>query len=41
MLPEGTVAEMAFSTTEFMKPEELLASLQDYDLYVLWMPLYR
>lgn len=39
-LPEGTVGELAFSTTSFMEPEELLEKLSDYDLDVLWMPLY-
>ncbi|WP_421382083.1 anti sigma factor C-terminal domain-containing protein [Bacillus salacetis] len=37
---EGTVAEMAFSTTEFMEPIELQKTLENYDLQVLWMPLY-
>ncbi|PWW31175.1 sigma factor regulator [Cytobacillus oceanisediminis] len=37
---EGTVAELAFSTKSFMKPEELLEVLKPYDLEVLWMPLY-
>lgn len=40
MLPEGTVAELAFSTTDFMKSTQLIESLRDYDLHVLWMPLY-
>ncbi|WP_164669665.1 anti-sigma factor [Virgibacillus doumboii] len=39
-LPEGTVGELAFSTTSFMESEELIESLQDYDIHVLWMPLY-
>ncbi|UOQ84721.1 anti-sigma factor [Gracilibacillus salinarum] len=39
-LPEGTVGELAFSTTDFMKAEQLIQSLADYDLRVLWMPLY-
>jgi hypothetical protein len=37
---EGTVANLAFSTTTFLKPEELLDRLKDYDVDVLWMPLY-
>jgi hypothetical protein len=37
---EGTVAEMAFSMTEFMEPLELQKVLENYDLQVLWMPLY-
>ncbi|WP_168412984.1 anti-sigma factor [Bacillus salacetis] len=37
---EGTVAELAFSTTEFMKPIELQKTLENYDIQVLWMPLY-
>jgi len=40
MLPEGTVAELAFSTTDFMGSTQLIESLGDYDLHVLWMPLY-
>ncbi len=40
MLPEGTVAELAFSTTDFMVSTQLIESLRDYDLHVLWMPLY-
>lgn len=40
MLPNGTVGELAFSTTSFMKPEQLIKSLQDYDIQILWMPLY-
>lgn len=39
MLHEGTVAELAFSTNQFMSPEELIESLSDYDVDVLWMPL--
>jgi hypothetical protein len=37
---EGTVANLAFSTTTYLKPEELLDRLKDYDVDVLWMPLY-
>ncbi|MGY6213306.1 anti-sigma factor [Cytobacillus firmus] len=37
---EGTVAELAFSTQSFMKPEELMELLKPYDLEVLWMSLY-
>lgn len=40
MLPEGTVAELAFSTPKLMKPEEVLNQLRDYDIHILWMPLY-
>lgn len=40
MLPEGTVAELAFSTRDFMDPEELVERLKEYDLHILWMPLY-
>ncbi|MGM9944366.1 MAG: anti sigma factor C-terminal domain-containing protein [Lysinibacillus sp.] len=39
-LPEGTVGELAFSTTSFMSPEELIELLKDYELDILWMPLY-
>lgn len=37
---EGTVAELSFSTKEYMTPEEMLELLKPYDLDVLWMPLY-
>lgn len=40
MLPEGTVGELAFSTTNFMESKELVNYLGNYDLHVLWMPLY-
>lgn len=40
MLHEGTVAELAFSTSEFMESAQLLEALERYDLHVLWMPLY-
>ncbi|WP_456273051.1 anti sigma factor C-terminal domain-containing protein [Bacillus sp. AK031] len=37
---EGTVAEMAFSITEFQEAKILQEKLEEYDLKVLWMPLY-
>ena len=40
MLPEGTVGELAFSTTSFMESKRLIESLKQYDLHILWMPLY-
>jgi hypothetical protein len=40
MLPEGTVGELAFSTTSFMESEELIEKLNAYDVHILWMPLY-
>lgn len=40
MLHEGTVGELAFSTTSYMKPEEMIDALKDYELDILWMPLY-
>lgn len=40
MLPEGTVGELAFSTTEFMGANELVNALSEYDIQILWMPLY-
>lgn len=39
-LPEGTVGELAFSTTAFMSPEEVIELLKAYELDILWMPLY-
>ena len=39
-LPEGTVGELAFSTISFMSPEEIIELLKDYELDILWMPLY-
>jgi hypothetical protein len=39
-LPEGTVGELAFSTTSFMEPKQLIQSLGKYDINILWMPLY-
>ena len=40
MLPEGTVGELAFSTTSFMESKQLIDFLGKYDLHILWMPLY-
>ncbi|RDU37621.1 hypothetical protein DRW41_07200 [Neobacillus piezotolerans] len=37
---EGTVADFAFSTDRYYKPEDLLTVLSNYDVDVLWMPLY-
>ncbi|GAE25228.1 hypothetical protein JCM9140_1208 [Halalkalibacter wakoensis JCM 9140] len=37
---EGKVADFAFSTTEYFSPEEMLEMLAEYDLDVIWMPLY-
>lgn len=39
-LPEGTVAEMKFTTVDYMTPEALLKKVANYDLDVLWMPLF-
>ncbi|MGG2057602.1 anti sigma factor C-terminal domain-containing protein [Lysinibacillus pakistanensis] len=39
-LPEGTVAELAFSTTTFMEPKKLTKMLETYDVEVVWMPIY-
>lgn len=39
-LPEGTVAEFAFSTTTFMEPVELMRMLASFDVHIVWMPLY-
>lgn len=39
-LPEGTVGELAVSTSEFTTPEELIDVLDQYDLRITWMPLY-
>lgn len=39
-LPEGTVAELAFSTTTFMEPKKLIKMLEPYDVEVVWMPIY-
>lgn len=38
-LHEGTVGELAFSTTEFMTAEELIDLLKPYDIDILWAPL--
>lgn len=40
MLHEGIVGELAFSTDRFMEPEELIESLEPYDLDILWMQLH-
>ncbi|MCC3355647.1 anti-sigma factor [Bacillus sp. REN16] len=40
MLPEGTVGELAFSTDSFMESEKLIANLREFDIHILWMPLY-
>nr|WP_309098283.1 anti sigma factor C-terminal domain-containing protein [Fredinandcohnia onubensis] len=40
MVHEGTVANLAFSTSQFYNPKELLKKLEKYDLDVYWMPLY-
>lgn len=39
-LHEGTVGELAFSTTEFLTAEELVSRLKDFDLHIVWLPLY-
>ncbi|QPQ32706.1 anti-sigma factor [Lysinibacillus sp. JNUCC 51] len=39
-LPEGAVAEMAFSTSTFKEPKELEKMLAPYDVRIVWMPLY-
>lgn len=39
-VPTGTVADLAFSIDKYLTPEQLLTLLADYDLDVLWMPLY-
>ncbi|PAE19640.1 hypothetical protein CHH80_15430 [Bacillus sp. 7504-2] len=39
-LHEGTVGELAFSTTDFMTAEELIDLLKPYDIDILWAPLY-
>lgn len=36
---EGTVAELSFSTSEFMSADNLIALLEPYDLDILWAPL--
>lgn len=40
MLPEGTVGELTFSSTSFMEPEQLTRMLEEYDVNIIWMPLY-
>jgi hypothetical protein len=40
MVHEGTVADMAFSTTQYIDPKELISLLEPYDVDVVWMPLY-
>lgn len=40
MVDEGHVADLAFSTSEYYSPEELLELLSDYDVAIHWMPLY-
>lgn len=37
---QGTVADLAFSTKEFLSPEEIFTLLTNYDLEVKWMPIY-
>lgn len=39
-LPEGAVAEMAFSTSTFKEPKDLVKMLAPYDVRIVWMPLY-
>ncbi|MFJ6210406.1 anti sigma factor C-terminal domain-containing protein [Lysinibacillus sp. NPDC092081] len=39
-LPDGTVAEMAFSISSFKEPIELVKMLAPYDVRIVWMPLY-
>nr|WP_246594346.1 anti-sigma factor C-terminal domain-containing protein [Evansella tamaricis] len=40
MIHEGYVGDFAFSTDDYHSPEELINLLEDYDLDILWMPLY-
>ncbi|MCS0543833.1 anti-sigma factor C-terminal domain-containing protein, partial [Aeromonas veronii] len=40
MVLEGTVANLAFSTSQFYNPEDLLKKIEKYDVDVHWMPLY-
>lgn len=40
MLHEGNVANLAFSTDQYYTPTELIDQLSDYDLSILWMPIY-
>ena len=37
---EGTVADLAFSTKKYMSQKELFLLLDDYDVDVVWMPIY-
>ncbi len=37
---EGTVADLAFSTKDFISPEEMFELLKDYDIRINWMVLY-
>lgn len=37
---EGNVADMAFSTTQYHAPEDIIALLAPYDIAIQWMPLY-
>jgi len=39
-LPEGTVAEMAFSISTYKEPIELVKMIAPYDVQIVWMPLY-
>jgi hypothetical protein len=40
MVHEGKVADFAFSTDNYHSPEEMLQLLGDYNVDVIWMPLY-
>ncbi|MFC0470691.1 anti sigma factor C-terminal domain-containing protein [Halalkalibacter kiskunsagensis] len=40
MVHEGSVADFAFSTNDYYSPEEILQLLADYDVDVIWMPIY-
>ncbi|MCP2034513.1 hypothetical protein L1279_001500 [Planomicrobium sp. HSC-17F08] len=40
MLHEGTVAELAFSTSRFMDTKELIQLVEPYDVDILWLPLH-
>ncbi|MCM3359653.1 anti-sigma factor [Psychrobacillus sp. MER TA 171] len=37
---EGNVAQLAFSTNRYYSPEELLELVSNYQVDVLWMPVY-
>ncbi|MCW3491650.1 anti-sigma factor [Dethiobacter alkaliphilus] len=37
---EGTVADLAISTTAYMSPEDLIQLLEDLDIAISWMALY-